>query len=121
MASHGLGWCPLVLIWNLANVLEERDVCSYCLQGVGEEGDAGTQSCPASGLALVRPYLLSAEFLHVHISNLELNAKCVSPKGLKVPWHVALVAAESGLEKEPVGAGRADGNAGRNTPHADTE
>lgn len=85
------------------------------------KGTLAPSLAPASGLALVRPYLLSAEFLHVHISNLELNAKCVSPKGLKVPWHVALVAAESGLEKEPVGAGRADGNAGRNTPHADTE
>lgn len=78
-------------------------------------------SLAASGLALMRPHLLSAKFLHVQIPNLELNAKFVSPKGLKVPWHVALVAAESGLEKKPVGAGRADGNAGRNTPHADTK
>lgn len=46
MASHGLGRCPLVLIWNLPNVLEEGDVCSYCLQGVDEEVDVGTQPCP---------------------------------------------------------------------------
>lgn len=52
-------------------------------------GTLAPSLAPASGLALMRPHLLSAKFLHVQISNLELNAKFVSPKGLKVPWHVA--------------------------------
>lgn len=82
MASHGLGRCPLVLIWTLTNVLEEGEVLTASKVWMGK-WTLTPSLTPASGLALMRPHLFSAKFLYVQISNLELNAEFVSPKELK--------------------------------------
>lgn len=90
MASHSLGQCPPSELYSSphmesSNALKEGEVCSYCLQGVGEEvGHGGSQFCsssaPTSGCACEATLALCLR-LYVQISKLELNAELFLPKG----------------------------------------
>lgn len=69
---------------------------------------------PASGLALMRPHLFSAKFLRVQISNLELDAEFLSPKGLK--YHGMLTRGDRIDAPDASGLLRTGGNSDFSSP-----